>query len=231
MAASSSSKAWFKSSGRTTGITTFTVAFAVICAILHWWQERSIVPQAVAVLSEAPLAAAESPAVIVPPPVEAKDLHADKKYQRLGEYVARRYRVSSEVATEIVAKAHVVGRRLDLDPMLILAVISVESRFNPIAESNMGAKGLMQVIPRLHADKFLAVGGPDAVFELEPNITVGARILKDYLRYTGDLLDALQMYVGATTEEDATVYSDKVTRERERLSQIARRRSDAGTPL
>jgi soluble lytic murein transglycosylase-like protein len=231
MAASSSSKAWFTSSGRTTGITVFMMATAAICAVLHEWHESSIVPQAAAISSEAQHPAATTLAVNTPPPVEAKDLHAEKKYQRLGEYVARRYRVSSAVATEIVAKAHVVGRRLDLDPMLILAVISVESRFNPIAESNMGAKGLMQVIPRLHADKFLAVGGPNAVFELEPNITVGARILKDYLRYTGDLLDALQMYVGASTQEDASEYSEKVTRERERLNQIARRRSDAGTAL
>ena len=70
----------------------------------------------------------------------------DGKYRAVGEYLARRYRVSSQMATNIVAKAYAIGTELKLDPMLILAVISVESRFNPIAESVMGAKGLMQVI-------------------------------------------------------------------------------------
>jgi hypothetical protein len=231
MAASSSPKAWFTSSGRTSRVFMFLIAAASICTASHLGHESGLVSGAGPVAAETSSTPAPAPVAVAPPPAAVKDVSAEKKYQRLGEYVARRYRVSSVVATEIVSKAHIVGRRLDLDPMLILAVISVESRFNPIAESHMGAKGLMQVMYRLHADKFLAVGGPDAVFELEPNIMVGARILKDYLRYTGDLLDALQMYVGASTEEDASEYSEKVTRERERLSQIARRRSDAGTAL
>ena len=126
-----------------------------------------------------------------------------------------------------MSKAHAVGRRLELDPALILAIISVESRFNPVAESAMGAKGLMQVIPRFHAEKIASVGGEHRVFELEPNITVGARILKEYMRHTGDLFDALQMYVGASSEEDANEYSEKVARERDRLDYILRRRPPA----
>ena len=157
---------------------------------------------------------------------EARDPRADA-YRRLGEYLAARYRISAVVATDIVSKAHAVGRRLELDPALILAIISVESRFNPVAESAMGAKGLMQVIPRFHAEKIASVGGEHRVFELEPNITVGARILKEYMRHTGDLFDALQMYVGASSEEDANEYSEKVARERDRLDYILRRRPPA----
>ena len=157
---------------------------------------------------------------------EARDPRADA-YRRLGEYLAARYRISAVVATDIVSKAHAVGRRLELDPALILAIISVESRFNPVAESTMGAKGLMQVIPRFHAEKIASVGGEHTVFELEPNITVGARILKEYMRHTGDLFDALQMYVGASSEEDANEYSEKVARERDRLDYILRRRQPA----
>jgi soluble lytic murein transglycosylase-like protein len=215
----SPSAAWFTRSHRTSSVVAFLFATVGLFAGLHLWQENAVTP---------PPADAAPPPVVAAPVVENKDPHAEK-YQRLGEYLARRYRVSSAVTTEIVTKAHMVGRRLDLDPMLILAVISVESRFNPIAESTMGAKGLMQVIPRLHADKFTAVGGVDMAFELEPNIIVGARILKEYMRRTGDLLNALQMYVGASSEEDASDYSEKVTRERDRLSQIARRRADTGT--
>ena len=144
------------------------------------------------------------------------------KYRALGEYLARRYRVSSEMTTNIVAKAHAAGNELKLDPMLILAVISVESRFNPIAESVMGAKGLMQVIPRYHAEKFGPLGGEKVAFDPEANIMVGAKILKEYIRRTGDLADALQMYVGATSDENENGYSAKVMAERDRLQFVLR---------
>lgn len=144
------------------------------------------------------------------------------KYRSLGEYLARRYRVSSEVTTRIVVKAHAAGSDLSLDPMLILAVISVESRFNPIAESVTGAKGLMQVIPRFHSEKFDALGGEKVAFDPAANIIVGAKILKEYIRRTGDLADALQMYVGATSEDSENGYSAKVIAERDRLHNVMR---------
>ena len=144
------------------------------------------------------------------------------KYRAIGEYLARRYRVSSEMTTNIVAKAYAIGAELRLDPMLILAVISVESRFNPIAESVMGAKGLMQVIPRYHTEKFDPLGGEKVAFDPVANIMVGAKILKEYIRRTGDLGDALQMYVGATSEENENGYSAKVIAERDRLHYVLR---------
>ena len=143
-------------------------------------------------------------------------------YRPIGEYLARRYRVSSEMATSIVAKAYAVGHGLKIDPMLILAVISVESRFNPIAESALGAKGRMQVIPRFHVEKFGPFGGEKFVFEPDANIVVGASILKEYIRRTGDLADALQMYAGAASEESSNGYSAKVMTERDRLHYVLR---------
>jgi soluble lytic murein transglycosylase-like protein len=137
--------------------------------------------------------------------------------------LAQRYRVSPEIATTIVTKAHAIGQELKVDPLVILAVISVESRFNPIAESTMGAKGLMQVIPRYHPEKFDPLGGDKVAFEPEANIKVGTKILKEYMRRTGDLADALQMYVGASTEENENGYSTKVMTERDRLNQVLRR--------
>jgi soluble lytic murein transglycosylase-like protein len=146
----------------------------------------------------------------------------DGKYRAVGDYLARRYRVSSEMTTSVVAKAHAIGAELKLDPQLILAVIAVESRFNPLAESGMGAKGLMQVIPRYHADKFGPLGGEKVAFDLQANILVGAKILKEYLRRTGDLPEALQLYVGATSDENENGYSGKVMAERDRLNQVLR---------
>jgi hypothetical protein len=143
-----------------------------------------------------------------------------EKYRVLGEYLGRRYRVSTEVTIDIVAKAYAAGRKFELDPVLILAVICVESRFNPFAESDRGAKGLMQVVPRFHPDKFSSLGGEKVAFEPEANITVGASILKEYLRHTGDLGNALERYAGSAAQESDNRYSAKVTRERDRLNWI-----------
>ena len=155
-------------------------------------------------------------------PVSLAEDSSSAQHRAIGEYLARRYRVSTEVTTNIVASAHATGTQIQLDPMLILAVIAVESRFNPIAESAMGAKGLMQVIPRFHTDKFDALGGEKVAFEPAANIMVGARILKEYLRRTGDLGDALQLYVGASSDENENGYSAKILLERDRLNQVLR---------
>ena len=155
-----------------------------------------------------------------PAPVAADA--SEGKYRAVGDYLARRYRVSAEMTTDVVAKAHAIGAELKLDPLLILAVIAVESRFNPVAESVMGAKGLMQVIPRYHTDKFEPLGGEKVAFEPHANIFVGAKILKEYIRRTGVIADALQMYVGASSEENENGYSGKVMAERDRLNFILR---------
>ena len=128
-------------------------------------------------------------------PVSVADPN-DGKYRAVGNFLARRYRVSAEMTASVVAKAHAIGAELKIDPHLILAVIAVESRFNPLAESVMGAKGLMQVIPRYHTEKFGPLGGEKVAFDLQANIWVGAKILKEYMRRTADLPEALQLYVG-----------------------------------
>jgi len=86
------------------------------------------------------------------PPME------ESRYRALSEFVAKRYRVSQDVAFDLVSLAHQEGSRFQLDPLLIIAVIAIESRFNPIAESGAGAKGLMQIIPKYHTDKLEEYG-------------------------------------------------------------------------
>jgi soluble lytic murein transglycosylase-like protein len=141
------------------------------------------------------------------------------RYRALSEFVARRYHVSQDVAFDLVTLAHDAGSQLQLDPLLIIAVIAVESRFNPIAESRAGAKGLMQIIPKYHGDKLEEFGGEQAVFEPAANIHVGARILKEYLRRTGSLGIALQMYAGALGDNEDQ-YTRKVLNEQYRLQEV-----------
>jgi len=144
------------------------------------------------------------------------------QHRTLAVYLSRRYKVAQDATEQLVGVAHEVGSRTGLDPLLILAVMAVESRFNPIAESVMGAKGLMQVIPRFHQDKLDALGGEDSVLDPMTNIMVGARILKDAVRRGGGLMPGLQLYNGAFSD-DSQQYAQKVMAEKERMQQMLRR--------
>jgi len=125
------------------------------------------------------------------------------------------------------ATAYRAGGEHSVDPLLILAVMAIESRYNPVAESSMGAKGLMQIMPRYHLDKLVEHGGVQALLEPEVNIQVGARILREYLRRFGETETALQMYAGAF-DEPTSQYSGKVLAEKARLLQaLARARRQA----
>jgi len=105
---------------------------------------------------------------------------------RSGQYVSRNTG-SRGCHEQFVGAAYDAGLQVGLDPLRFSAVMAVESRFNPVAESLMGAKGLMQVIPRHHLDKLLEHGGKEAVLDPMINIALGARILKEYVRRTGSL--------------------------------------------
>lgn len=145
------------------------------------------------------------------------------------EYIAKRYRVSESAVSEYVAAAYRAGDQYSLDPLLILAVMAVESGYNPVAESGVGAKGLMQVMPKFHLEKLLDHGGEEALLEPEVNIQVGARILREYQRRFHDTEAALQMYAGAY-DEPTSQYATKVLAEKARLEllrQKARKQQSA----
>jgi hypothetical protein len=54
----------------------------------------------------------------------------ETRYRALSEFVAKRYRVSQDAAFDLVTVAHQAAHQLQLDPLLIIAVIAIESRFN-----------------------------------------------------------------------------------------------------
>lgn len=148
--------------------------------------------------------------------------------RRVVDYLARKYRVAATAIEPLIAAAHTAGARVGLDPMLIVAVIAVESSFNPFAESPMGAQGLMQVIPRYHQEKLEAVGQVGETTLLDPvtNIQVGAKVLKESIQRSGGLEAGLQYYAGASTDAE-TQYANKVMAEKQRLEQAARRSRNA----
>lgn len=155
----------------------------------------------------------------------AQELDAlDAAQQALVEHLSRRFYIAKAATERMVGAAYRAAHDVGLDPLLVLAVIAIESRFNPIAESVMGAKGLMQIIPKYHQDKLRAAGGEDAVLDPEANIAVGARILQEYVYRTGTLEAGLQVYNGALRDNSAQ-YAQRVFAERLRLEQVLRERS------
>jgi soluble lytic murein transglycosylase-like protein len=143
---------------------------------------------------------------------------ADPKHRAAAEYLARKYKVALQAAEGLVGAAFSAGQRIGVDPLLILAVMAIESRFNPIAESEMGAKGLMQVIPKFHPEKLAEFGGEASVLEPQTNIVVGTQILREYIRKTGSVESGLQLYAGAAEDQTAQ-YAQKVMAERQRFEQ------------
>ncbi len=143
------------------------------------------------------------------------------------EYLARKYHVAAPALEPLVRAALVAGAQRRLDPMLIVAVIGVESGFNPIAESPLGAQGLMQVIPRFHQDKLDENASENALLDPVLNIQVGAEVLKESIRRAGSLEAGLQQYGGAVADEEA-LYAAKVLAEKQRLDAALKRGRLAG---
>jgi len=158
-----------------------------------------------------------APTVVAAGPIQARaETPLEREQRAVTEFIAKRYRVADTAIASFVSSAYRAGAQHSVDPLLILAVMAVESRYNPVAESGMGAKGLMQVIPKFHLEKLLDHGGEHALLEPDVNIVVGTQILREYTRRLGDLEAALQMYAGALDEPTAQ-YAGKVFAERARL--------------
>ena len=150
--------------------------------------------------------------------------HWGPEIEALATLVAKRYRIANEMTRGLITAAYREGQRAGLDPLLIVAVIAVESRFNPIAESDAGAQGLMQVIPSYHQHQ-MKVAGVDSVLDPHDNIRLGAQILKEYIRRGGTEVAGLQMYNGSTAD-GSNAYAIKVLGEKQRLQQAIQRVRD-----
>jgi soluble lytic murein transglycosylase-like protein len=160
----------------------------------------------------------------VPDPVPAVALQPDPRQAALADYLSDKYRARRDATERAVAEAHRTGELVDVDPLLILAVVAVESRFDPAARSGFGAKGLMQVVPKFHREKLAEHGGEPAIFDPAVNVRVGTQILKEYVRRTGSVRAGLQRYAGWQDDPEHR-YARKVLAEKQRLRAVVNRSS------
>jgi len=141
--------------------------------------------------------------------------------QRVMAWLAKRYRIAQTASKMLVEAAYSAGHEVRIDPLLVLSVMAIESRFNPFAESAMGAQGLMQVMAKVHHSKFDDHGGSKSVLNPVANIQVGAQILKDVIRRSGSVEAGLKLYVGAGNMETDGGYASKVLAEYSKLQAVA----------
>ena len=139
----------------------------------------------------------------------------------LAVWIARRYKVAPEPIGALVQEAWSIGQRAKLDPTLILAIMAVESSFNPFAQSAVGAQGLMQVMTRVHDDKFEAFGGNHAAFDPISNLRVGVQVLKECIARAGSVQEGLKHYVGAALLEGDSGYAGRVMAEQSHMRAVA----------
>ncbi len=192
---------------------------------LDWLLARQEAREPVAEPVAEPVPAPEPDAVARATAADPKSL--PRQQAAVAQWLAKRYKVAPEPVSRLVLEAWSVGHRLGLDPTLILAVMAIESAFNPFAQSPVGAQGLMQVMTRVHDAKYEAFGGVRAAFDPVANLRVGVQVLKECIARAGSLEAGLRFYVGAGNVSEDGGYVGKVLNEQVHLRQVAEGRNVA----
>ena len=180
--------------------------------LMGWLQSRKPAPEVAATTDLEPTAIERTTA--------ASPQELPKQQAAVAYWLSKKYRVAVEPLTVLVGEAFELGKRTKLDPTLILAIMAVESSFNPFAQSHVGAQGLMQVMTRVHGEKYESAGGTLTAFDPVTNMRVGVKVLQECIARAGSLEGGLRFYVGAANLTDDGGYASKVLAEHERLRQV-----------
>lgn len=115
-------------------------------------------------------------------------------HQQLRSYIGDKVLVDS-ITRWLIAYGHATN----LEPRVLLAVAHVESRFNPLAISPVGALGFMQVMPVWWWGRYEQECGEWHRGDVKANICYGAHILRHYTSLTGSLRNGLAAYYAGPT--------------------------------
>ncbi|MCU0286002.1 MAG: transglycosylase SLT domain-containing protein [Acidobacteria bacterium] len=140
-----------------------------------------------------------------------KTLHEDiaKQERDFGVFEKKAFQLRFPHFSETVKIVYDKSKEFGFNPFLIMAIIQVESSFNPTAISNAGAYGLMQINYKVWKD-VLEIDF-HRIFDKEYNIELGLKILKHYYdKANGNLFKALSRYNTGFTSHYPP-YNNKVT--------------------
>jgi hypothetical protein len=186
--------------------------------LMSWLQERQ----------EAAIGYTEPDAIDRATAANPRDL--PRQQAALAFWLSRKYGVAPEPLSVLVAEAFEIGQKAKLDPTLILAIMAIESGFNPFAQSPVGAQGLMQVMTNIHQAKYENFGGKLAAFDPVTNLRVGVKVLQECIARAGSVEAGLKFYVGAANLESDGGYAAKVMAEHARLLAVTGGRAPAYRP-
>lgn len=150
--------------------------------------------------------------------VNPQDLN--KEQGNIVAWLSKKYRVAPEPIGALVQAAYELSPQYQIDPILVMAVMAIESNFHPYIQSEFGAQGLMQVVTKIHTARYKNYGGNLAAFDPLTNMKVGILVLRDCIKLKGSLEEGLRFYVGGTSENDGG-YVQKVFMEYQRLQSVA----------
>lgn len=200
----------------------------------EWWPSPVVVPSVMPVPAPS-LTGMVSPGTRAVPTADpvlearkrqeaARQAKLMNRQEVLADAISTQYYIAHEAALLIVQQAFQAAEAHRVDPLLLLAVTGVESRFNPFAGSNAGALGLTQSLPGAHPDKMQPLrqrGG--SILNVRDNLDLGAQILHEYLvQYHDNVVLALQQYNGSLNDR-RRAYSNRVLKALEPLKTAVER--------
>ena len=140
------------------------------------------------------------------------------RMQRALDYVKTRYKVSKEAVHPLFETVQRISKEHGIDPLLIVAIIGIESGFKSDAKSAGGGHGLMQIIPRYHLNKIPDGLGVKGLMDPAVNVKVGTIILDDAISRAGSPAAGLQSYNGSKKKK---LFASRVLAEKARMERPA----------
>lgn len=147
---------------------------------------------------------------------------------KVTHWLSRKYKVAPLALEKLVAEAWQLGQLSQLPPTLVLAVMAVESGFNPFARGTQGAMGLMQIEPVAHAETLRQFGGQLAAFDPLTNLRIGARLLQANIKAAGSVEEGLRLYGRASGQANEQAYVERVMGEYQQMERIIRGQAGMG---
>lgn len=177
--------------------------------LMNWLEMRQVVALELSSVGNAAMRSTATPLQDLP-----------RNQVAVAHWLSRKYGVSPEPLGALVSEAWSIGERSQIAPTLILAVMAIESKFNPFASGTQGAMGLMQIEPEAHNTALTSFGGRLATFDPLTNLRIGTRQLQALIQKSTTIEEALRLYASTSGQGNESQYIERVLAEQKQLDKI-----------